>query len=136
MPTLVRFTAIRANARIILAPEIRAMLDEYVRGFMADIVIEVSQYPPPPPSPPNRYVRTGRLLRNWRVRPIGNPDQIAYQIDNPVQDRWGRYYVSYVVGPSGQTSFHAAHGWKNIRDYVHQDEFRAGAQAVISRGAA
>lgn len=134
MPTLVQFTAIRTNARIIPMPEIREELDAFTRDFCGDVVIEVSQYPPVP-APPNRYVRTGRLIRNWRVQPKSTGDQIKYVIDNPTQDRRGRYYVNYVHGPSGQTSFHSAHGWKNIGDYKDRDRFRAGVQAIIQAGA-
>lgn len=132
MPILVQFTAIRSNARIIPAEAIRAELDEFTLTHCGNILNEIAPYPPVPP-PPNRYVRTGRLLRNWRVRNTGTGDQVKYTIDNPVQDRRGRYYVRYVQGPSGQTWFHSAHGWKNIGDYKDRDRFRAGVQAIISR---
>lgn len=131
MPTLVQFKAIPARAKIIPAPEIRAELDAYVRDFMADLIIKVSEYPPVPP-PPNTYVRTGKLLSSWRLQPFSNPDEIAYRVTNAAQDRWGRYYVTYVHGPR-QASFHSAHGWKNIADYRDQAAYRAGAQAIISR---
>lgn len=132
MPQLVQFTAIRSNAAIVPAAVVRAELEVFTRDFCADVVIAVSPYPPVPP-PPNRYVRTGRLVVNWRVKPAGDGDQIKYVIDNPVQDRRGRYYVNYVHGPSGQTSFHSAHGWHNIGDFKDRDIFRAGVQAIISR---
>lgn len=130
MPVLVQYTAIRANPAILPGPLIRAELDAFTRDFCGEVVIAISDYPPVPP-PPNRYVRTGRLLRNWRVLSKGTGDQIKYVIDNPVQDRRGRFYVGYVQGPSGQTSFHSAHGWKNILDYKDRDRFSTGVQAII-----
>jgi len=125
---MVRFTAIRANARIIPGPEIVAALDDYTLEYCGEVVLEVSEYPPVPP-PPNTYVRTGRLLTYWRVV---KQAIASYRIINPTQDRWGRYYAGYVHGPSGQTGFHAAHGWKNIRDHIDRPKFQRGAQAIIS----
>lgn len=132
MPKFVQFTAIRANAKIIPGPAIRAALDAYTLDFCADIVIATSPYPPVPATPTNRYERTGRLLRNWRVRPLPQAGgNLGYQIDNPTQDRWGRYYGGFVHGPSDQTSFHAAHGWENIGDHIDRAQFREGAQEII-----
>lgn len=132
MPILVQFTAIRSNAKLVPAAAIHAELEVFTQEFCATIVKDVQDYPPVPP-PPNRYVRTGRLLRYWRVQSRSSGDQIKYVIDNPVQDRRGRYYVNYVHGPNGQTSFHSAHGWKNIGDFRSRDTFRVGVQAIISR---
>lgn len=132
MPVLVSFTAIRANARIIPTAIVAAELHAFTGSYCDQVVESVSMYPPVPP-PPNRYVRTGRLILNWRVRNMSVGDQIKYVIDNPVQDRRGRYYVSYVHGPTGQTSFHSAHGWRNLIEFKDRDSFRAGVQAIISR---
>lgn len=133
MPVLVQYTPIRANAAIIPSALIRAELDAFTRDFCGDVVIAVAEYPPVPP-PPNRYVRTGRLLRNWRVLPKPTGDQIKYVIDNPVQDKRGRYYASFVHGPgTGQVWFHSAHGWKNIADYRDRERFRTGVQAIIGK---
>lgn len=131
---LVQFTAIRARAKIIPGPEIAAALDTYTAAFCAEIVAETQPYPAAP-GPPNTYVRTFRLLQSWRVKPLPSVGgSIGYQITNGVQDRWGRYYSGYVHGPSRQTSFHAGNGWENIRDHVDRDEFKAGAQQIISEG--
>lgn len=130
MPALIQFTAIRSNAKIIPAPAIALKLDRFTRLWCEDIILSVRPYPPAPP-PPNRYVRTGRLGSNWRLRAATSFDQIKYIIDNPVQDRRGRYYVNYVHGPTGQTSFHSAHGWRNIGDYRNREDFRIGVQSII-----
>lgn len=130
MPVLVRFTAIRSNSRIVQTAEMRAALDDWTRDFCEEVVNAIGSYPPIPGAP-NRYKRTGRLFGQWRVRKMDNTDQIKYVIDNPVQDRRGRYYVNYVHGPSGQTSFHSAHGWRNIGEYKDRETWKAGVQQII-----
>lgn len=131
MPVLVSFTAIRSNARFKPGPLIRAELEGFTQDWCAEIVRNIEAYPPIP-GPPNRYVRTGRLFANWRIRSLGNGDEIKYVIDNPVQDKRGRYYVNYVNGPSGQTSFHSAHGWHNISEYKDRATYQIGVQSIIS----
>lgn len=133
MSVRVRFTAIRANARIIPSPEVYAALHEYTRDYCAALITEVSEYPAPAePSPPHKpYARTFRLLSNWRLRDMSSGVGIQYQINNAVQDRWGRYYSGYVHGPR-QASFHGAHGWKNLKDLLERPTFRAGAQRVMT----
>lgn len=137
MSTLVRFTAIRANAKVIPGPEIYAALHEYTLAYCAELVTEVSQYPPAPPQRGSfrPYVRTFKLLRSWTVKDTSSGANIQYTIRNPAQDPWGRYYSGFVHGPSGQASFHSEHGWKNIRDFQDRDTFREGAQAIIQKGA-
>jgi len=139
MSTLVRFTAIRANAKVIPSPEIYAALHEYTQVYCAELVTEVSQYPPPPAVRVGRkegYVRTFKLLRSWTVKDTSGGVGISYTIRNPAQDLWGRYYSGYVHGPGdAQASFHGEHGWKNIKDFQDRDTFRAGAQAIIQKGA-
>lgn len=133
MSVRVRFTAIRANARIIPGPEVYTALHEFTRDYCSTIIIDVSEYPPEVPPREGKtmgYQRTYRLLKNWRLKDVSSGVGIQYQIDNPVQDRWGRYYSGYVHGPR-QASFHAAHGWKNIRDRIDRPAFKAGAQATI-----
>jgi hypothetical protein len=127
MPTFVAFKAIRSNAKVIPGPAIMAALDEYTFAFCADIITETSPYPDGVDS---WYVRTGRLLGNWRIRREGLAE---YRVVNGVQDKWGRYYAGYVHGPN-QASFHAAHGWENIKDHIDRAKFRTGAQAVINAG--
>lgn len=131
MPVLFRFTAIRVNSAQINNALLVAELDAFTQAHIARIITEVAPYPPPPPRPPNRYVRTNRLITYWRARRKGLASWEAY---NPVQDPRGRYYAGYVHGPAGQAWFHAAHGWKNVRDYLHRTEFAAGAQAIIAKG--
>jgi len=136
MSVRVRFSAIRANSRIIHGPETYAALHEYTQSYCANFIMELV-YPPPPDKPANpgtgkAYQRTYRLLRNWRLKDVSSGVGIQWQINNPAQDRWGRYYSGYVHGPSGQASFHAAWGWPNIRDKIDRPEFKKGAQLVIS----
>lgn len=130
MPALARFTAIRANANQLNIAAIVAAADLHTQVHCARVITEIAPYPPVPPLP-NTYVRTSRLITYWRVRRKG---PASHEIYNPVQDPRGRYYAGYVHGPSGQTWFHAAHGWRNIRDHLHREEFVAGAQAIISGG--
>lgn len=130
MPALVQFTAIRSNSRIVQTAEMRAALDQWTNDFCEEVVEKVRGYPPIPGTP-NRYVRTGRLFYQWRVRKMDNTDQIKYVIDNPVQDRRGRYYANFVHGPSGQTGFHSAHGWVNIGEFKDRESWKAGVQAII-----
>jgi hypothetical protein len=134
MSVKVQFTAIRANAAKIPGPAVYAALHEYTQGYCAEIIMRTSEYPPPVPPRSESgtgYQRTFRLLKNWRLKDVSSGAGIQYQITNPVQDRWGRYYSGYVHGPSGQTSFHAAHGWKNIADEIDRPAFKAGAQATL-----
>ena len=133
MSVRIRFTAIRANARIIPGPEVYAALHEYTGTYCAEVITTVSEYPPVPAPRVGRrpYVRTYRLLSNWRLKDVSSGVGIQYQISNSVQDKWGRYYSGYVHGPSKQASFHASHGWKNIRDHFNRSEFKAGAQATM-----
>lgn len=130
MPILMQFTALRSNAKIIPAPAIALQLDRFTRAWCEDVILSVRPYPPAPP-PPNRYVRTGRLGNFWRLRAASDFSQVKYIIDNPVQDKRGRYYVNYVHGPTGQTSFHSAHGWRNIGGYRNREDFRIGVQSII-----
>lgn len=134
MSVRIRFTALRANARIIPGPEVYAALHEYTATYCAEVIQIVSEYPGPVEPPPGRrpYVRTFRLLSNWRLKDVSSGVGIQYQISNAVQDKWGRYYSGYVHGPSRQASFHADHGWKNIRDFFDRPAFRTGAQAVMT----
>jgi hypothetical protein len=134
MSVSVRFTAIRANARIIPGPEVYTALHEYTRGYCAEVIMNVSEYPPEVPPREGKtmgYQRMFRLLKNWRLVDVSSGVGIQYSIQNSVQDRWGRYYSGYVHGPARQASFHAAHGWKNIRDSMDRSAFKAGAQATI-----
>lgn len=133
MSVRVQFTAIRANANRIPAPQVYEALHEYTRGYCAEIIMKTSEYPPPVPPREGRkgYERTFRLLRNWRLIDASAGVGIQYRIQNSVQDRWGRYYSGMVHGPSRQVSFHAAHGWQNIKDNVDRPAFKAGAQTVM-----
>lgn len=134
MSVSVRFTAIRANARIIPTPEVRAALDEYTQLYCEKVIVEVSEYPPPVPYRPGRqYIRTFKLLKSWRLRNVSNAANIQWQINNPAQDPWNRYYSGYVHGGPGrhQASFHAEHGWKNLNDVMDREEFKEGAQATM-----
>ena len=132
MSVRVTFSAIRANARIIPGPEVYAALHEYTRDWCANIITQVSEYPPevPPREGRRPYQRTFRLLGSWRLKDISSGVGIRYQISNSVQDKWGRYYSGYVHGPT-QASFHGEHGWKNIRDYLERPPFKEGAQATM-----
>lgn len=134
MSVRIRFTAIRANARIIPAPEAYTALHEYTQEYCANVIMETSEYPPEIAYPPGRrpYVRTYRLLSNWRLKDVSSGVGIQYQISNSVQDKWGRYYSGMVHGPSRQVSFHAEHGWKNIRDHFDRPAFKTGAQATLT----
>src|SRR6266568_4397301 len=128
MPFLAQFTAIRANSKIVKVAEMRSALDDWTREFCEEVVNTIGPYPGIP-GPPNRYKRTGRLFSNWRVRPVGSDDQIKYVIDNPVQDKRGRYYANFVHGPGVspmQKSFHAAHGWRNIKEFKDRATWKAG----------
>lgn len=132
MSVRVRFTAIRANARIIPGPETYTALHEYTQDYCVKLIEEVSKYPAVPETtrrPP--YVRTYRLLANWRLKDVSSGQGIQYQISNSVQDRWGRYYSGYVHGPR-QASFHADHGWQNMKDHIDRPAFKAGAQSVMT----
>ena len=132
----ITFTAIRANAAQIQPVVIREELRWYTKEFCDDLVGEMSdEYPAAPPNPPNDYVRTFRLRNNYRVRNTSSGVGIQYTIDNPVQDRYGRYYASYVQG-SAQTWFHARTGWKKWSDVLPKKrvKFTAGAQAIIKKG--
>lgn len=133
MSVRVRFTAIRANARIIPGPETYAALHEYTQDYCVALITKVSEYPPEPaPREGHKpYARTFRLLGNWRLKDVSSGVGIQYQISNSVQDKWGRYYSGYVHGPR-QASFHAEHGWKNMRDEIDRPAFKSGAQAVIT----
>lgn len=62
------------------------------------IVQEAKQYPPPV-----GYPRTGRLGRSWHY----TTPRDTLEIKNYAE------YAGYVQGEQ-QTSFHKAHGWKNI----------------------
>lgn len=128
MSVRVRFTAIRANSRIIHGPETYAALHEYTQDYCSDIILQLA-YPPPQELP--SYKRTFRLLLNWRLRDVSSGSGIQYQISNATQDRWGRYYSGYVHGPSRQASFHAGRH-KNIGDLVDRPQFKQGAQLVIT----
>lgn len=134
MSVRVQFTAIRANAARIPAPAVYEALHEYTRGYCAEVIMVVSVYPPPvqPGTGHRPYQRTFRLLRNWRLVDASAGSGIQYRIQNSVQDRWGRYYSGMVHGPSRQVSFHAEHGWENIKDHIDRPAFKAGAQTVIT----
>lgn len=134
MSVRIRFTAIRANARIVPAQEVYTALHEYTAEYCGEVIQTTSEYPPPVvPGPGHKpYVRTYRLFGAWRLRDVSSGVGIQYQISNSVQDKWGRYYSGMVHGPSRQVSFHAEHGWKNIRDQFDRPAFKTGAQAVMT----
>lgn len=131
MPVLVRFTAIRANARVIPAAEIATEIKFFVKDYMDDIVGKATDpYPAPPPSPPNTYVRTGRYALYMVSKNTSSPPNIQYTISNPVQDARGRYYAGY-VGGSNQTWFHRRDGWKVVASLVNRTKLEAGVQRII-----
>jgi hypothetical protein len=133
MSVRVTFAAIRANARIIPSAEVYAALHEYVGVYCGNLVLQMAYTDTDPPGSQregHHYVRTFHMFNSWRVRDISTGAGVRYQINNPVQDKWGRYYSAYVHGP-GQTDFHAAGGWWTMQEKIDRPEFRRGAQAVL-----
>lgn len=136
MPVLVRFTAIRSNSRFrgLITPTIREDLRFYTKDYIDELIGKATDVPPPPPpSPPNKYVRTGRYAAYMRANNISTGDAIAYNVTDPVQDQYGRYYAGF-VGGSSQTWFHRRTGWPKLSALADQGRFQAGAQAIILKG--
>lgn len=74
----------------------------------AEKLIAMLQYTPPE-RPEQKYVRTGELIKHWKINPGDprvTPSGIICRVINDVKDDRGKYYATYVQGP-WQTAMHA-----------------------------
>lgn len=87
-----------------------------IRIVLDKVIKRMQRYPPPRPG--QRYVRTYRLKRSWKILRFGNS---GYQITNNAA-RKGRQYARYVVGDAygtGQAWMHQ-NRWPVFRDVVER----------------
>jgi len=89
---------------------------ERMYEILSKVIKHMQRYPPPRPG--QRYVRTYRLKRSWKILRFGNS---GYQITNNAA-RKGRQYARYVVGDAygtGQAWMHQ-NRWPVFRDVVER----------------
>lgn len=134
-----QFTAITTNARIKPDAQIRGQLNQYLAGFVGEVLRVMYVYPPAPPW--STYERTFTLRKSWRVRPLVDGDRLGFIIWNRAKEgpqhryNYGREYAGLVVGRR-QTWFHRRTGWRTLPDVVDdlggRGRLKRGVQAVFS----
>lgn len=130
------FSALRSNIKFIVPEAIRSALDSYTYSFARAAVERAAKYPPVPAG--SKYIRTGTLMRSWRINNISTGEGIRHQLSNYATDPRGRPYSRLVYGPTDQWPTHAAHGWPNIADVLEElggrGLFRRQVQEIIKQG--
>lgn len=114
--------------RFALASLTRELM-RYENDWAKGLVDEGRKYPPKRTNPPQKYVRTFRFKRGWRIVPsrfVGGDLVVRVENDTP--------YARRVVGDDrgvGQSGFHVGR-WYIFRDLAASREFARGAQAIIT----
>lgn len=129
----ISFTAIRSNVRYLKTGQLAKELHKYTKEWCRELIAEVREYPAELLVP--SYRRTHNLERSWRVVKARGTSGIAYEIQNMVRDKYGRFYARLVHGGprgDGQWSFHEDHGWIKLYDALDtiggRESFRSSVQ--------
>lgn len=129
----ISFTAIRSNVKYLKTGQLSKELHKYTKEWCRELIEETREYPPELLVP--SYRRTRSLYRSWKVVKATGTSGIAYEVQNLVRDRYGRFYARLVHGGprgDGQWGFHADHDWILLWDALDilggREGFRSGVQ--------
>lgn len=134
----VSFTAIRSNVRYIKSAQIMSNADSFTHKWCEELIKDVKVYPEEYANP--SYVRTYKLYLSWKIVPASKGFGIAYEVQNKVKDRYGRYYARLVHGGprgDGQWPHHDDTGWLRIWDVIYdlggRKGFRDSVQHIMDK---
>lgn len=126
--TSVRFRALTANSKQIRSDAIIAGFGQAQKKWAEGVKAKVSVQPPPIPD--SRYVRTGDLVKGWKITgPLLSASGLTVRLNNATR------YVRYVYGDEqgrGQVRVHQGR-WVLLSDAIDRDGYVQLMRDVVKR---
>ena len=127
----IRFRALTHNKLLINAPIIIKEVEAYVDAFTNKELARAQNYPPERPN--QKYVRTFRLQRGWKIERRYQANALIVRLKSEgVIDERGRRYATMVQG-NEQWPIHAETGWPIIEKTIDRAAFRRGLMQIYKK---